>query len=329
MYGKRKKRYKTKVVEIGAKSKMDFRAIGRLARTIKKSHPDIVHVHHTLSAFLGPLFAKTLTEALVIRTEHNNQRHYSILQNIIHWVSQALADHVLCNSKDTYENLYPPQKWAIGENWDVVYNGVDVSRIQDASSREVTLRMDPPGDRIVIGSVGRLVDQKNYRRLIQAIPSVLEEVPKAHLILIGDGENRSTLEEEATAQGVEQRVTFAGELPRDDVYAALHQFDLFVMPSLWEGFCNAVVEAMAAGLPVVCSDISTLREVVGDAALYANPSDPSDIGRAIIELLKSDLAAQKKWGERARRRATERYTIERTAEKYVETYFKVVGKSSA
>ena len=182
---------------------------------------------------------------------------------------------------------------------------------------------------MLIGSVGRFVDAKNYRRLLQAFPSVLQKSPEAHLVLVGDGENRTELEQGAVAQGIEGRVTFVGECPRDDVYAALHAFDLFVMPSLWEGFCNAVVEAMVAGLPVVCSDISTLREVVGDAAHYADPNDPADMARALVELLNMDSSVRKRWGERARKRAVERYTIEGTAEKYVETYRKVTRQRSA
>jgi len=321
--------FTSEIVPLGAQSIFDPRGITNLYQCILESEPDVIHVHHTASAFWGSILAKLVAGAAVIRTEHNNQRHYSLPQNILHGCSQLLADRVLCNSKDTYRNLYPLQKWAIGDSWEVVYNGIDVSRIDAAANRELPVRIQEVKNRVLIGSVGRLVDQKNYQRLIDAFSSVLEEVLEAHLVLIGDGENRLQLEREAVAQGIEDRITFLGECPRDDVYAALHEFDLFVMPSLWEGFCNAVVEAMVAGLPVMCSDISTLREVVGDAAHYADPNDPADMARALIELLNMDSSVRKRWGERARKRAAERYTIEGTAEKYVETYRKVIGERSA
>jgi glycosyltransferase involved in cell wall biosynthesis len=316
-------------VSIGARYFLDPIGIYRMYRYIVKCQPDIIHVHHTASAFWGSILAKLVASSAVIRTEHNNQQHYSLPQNILHGCSQLLADRVLCNSKDTYRNLYPLQKWAIGDSWKVVYNGINVSRIDAATNRELPVRIQEVEDRVLIGSVGRLVDQKNYGRLLQAFPSVVQESPEAHLVLVGDGENRTELEQEAVVQGIEDRVTFLGECPRDDVYAALHEFDLFVMPSLWEGFCNAVVEAMAAELPIVCSDISTLREVVGDAAHYADPNDPADMARALIELLKMGSSVRKQWREKARKRAAERYTIEGTAEKYVETYRKVTRQRSA
>jgi len=324
-----KEHFASEVIPLEARSIFDLKGITNLYRCILESEPEAIHVHHTASAFWGSILAKLVAGAAVIRTEHNNQQHYSLPQNILHGCSQFLADRVLCNSKDTYCNLYPLQKWAIGDSWEVVYNGINVSRIDAAANRELPVRIQEVKNRVLIGSVGRLVDQKNYQRLIDAFSSVLEEVLEAHLVLIGDGENRLQLEREAVAQGIEDRITFLGECPRDDVYAALHEFDLFVMPSLWEGFCNAVVEAMAVGLPVVCSDISTLHEVVGDAAHYADPNDPADMARALIELLNMDSSVRKRWGERARKRAAERYTIEGTAEKYVETYRKVIGERSA
>ena len=320
--------FKTPAVSIGARSFWDPWGVYNLHRFIVERQPDVIHVHHTASAFWGTILAKLVAGAAVIRTEHNNQQHYSLPKNILHGCSQHLADRVLCNSRDTYRNLYSLQKWAIGDRWEVAYNGIDVSRIDAAADRAPPVFVEGLENRVLIGSVGRLVDQKNYQRLIDAFSSVLAGVPEAHLVLIGDGENRSQLERGAVAQGIEDRVTFVGECPRDDVYAALHEFDLFVMPSLWEGFCNAVVEAMAAGLPVVCSDISTLREVVGDAAHYADPNDPADMARALIELLEMDSSVRKQWGEKARKRAAERYTIEGTAEKYVEAYREVVRERS-
>ena len=321
--------FTSEIVPLGAQSIFDPRGITNLYQCISESEPEVIHVHHTASAFWGSILARLVAGAAVIRTEHNNQQHYTLPQNILHGCSQLLADRVLCNSKDTYCNLYPLQKWAIGDSWEVVYNGIDMPRIDDAVDRASPVCLEKLEDRVLIGSVGRLADQKNYGRLLQAFPSVVQESPEAHLVLVGDGENRTELEQEAVAQGIEDRVTFLGECPRDDVYAALHEFDLFVMPSLWEGFCNAVVEAMAAELPIVCSDISTLREVVGDAAHYADPNDPADMARALIELLNMDSSVRKRWGERARKRAAERYTIEGTAEKYVETYRKVIGERSA
>lgn len=313
------------VLPLGARSAYDIRAVWNLYRNLRTLQPDVIHIHHTASGLWGAALAKAFISAAVVRSEHSNQRQYSVLQSIAHWCSQILSDRVLCNSRNTYQNLYSIQKWTLGNEWSVVHNGVDVQRIKNAENKSYSIGIRSSDDRTLIGSVGRLVDAKNYQRLIRGFSSVLERIPKSHLVLIGDGENREELEQEAIARGIEDQVTFMGELSRDEVYSALHHFDVFVMPSLWEGFCNAVVEAMAAGLPILCSDISTLREVVGDTALYADPEDPSDMARAMIELLRMDASTRKQLGEKARERATERFAIDRTAEKYVEAYLEVTA----
>jgi len=317
--------FTSEIVPLGAQSIFDPRGITNLYQCILESEPDVIHVHHTASAFWGSILAKLVAGAAVIRTEHNNQRHYSLPQNILHGCSQLLADRVLCNSKDTYRNLYPLQKWAIGDSWEVVYNGIDVSRIDAAVDRASPVCLEKLEDRVLVGSVGRLVDQKNYGRLLQAFPSVVQESPEAHLVLVGDGENRTELEQEAVAQGIGERVMFMGECQRDEVYASLHEFDLFVMPSLWEGFCNAVVEAMAAGLPVVSSDIATLQEVVGEVAVYVDPKDPEDMGAGIAKELKKGLTELRKIGRECRYRAMNKYSLSRTSYKYIDNYKKLVG----
>jgi glycosyltransferase involved in cell wall biosynthesis len=214
------------------------------------------------------------------------------------------------------------RKRLLGEKWRVVYNGIDVDRIDRAKSG------NPPfGDHydgVTVGSVGRFIDQKNYQRLVQAFAQVVERSEReCRLVLVGDGDKREVIEKEVSRLGIEEQVVLTGEVNRDTVYAALHAFDLFIVPSLWEGFCNAAVEAMTAGLPIVCSDIPTLREVVGDVAIYADPERPESFSRAIGALLEEGKKGWRQRGDRARSQALERYSIERTAKQYVESYLQV------
>jgi len=177
-------------------------------------------------------------------------------------------------------------------------------------------------DRVIIGSVGRLVDAKNYRRLIKAFALVAEKIPEAHLILVGDGVSRSQLERETVVQGVESKVSFIGEVSRDEVYAALHQLDLFIMPSLWEGFCVAVVEAMAAGKPIVCSNISTLREVVGEVGTYFDPRSTESIAETVLSVLDEGPGVWREREQACRKRAKEKFSLDDTANSYIKLYNK-------
>lgn len=315
------------LVCIGARHRLDWHAVLRLYRCIVQFQPDVIHVHHTMSAFWTSLFGG-LHGAKIVRSEHSSAMFRTAGQRAINTVSQALADLVLCNSQNTYRSLPEWKERLLGGRWKVVYNGVDLDRIKHASARRPSFN-GVKGRCVTIGSVGRLIDVKNHERLLQAFSKVVSACRReVQLVIIGDGENRSQLERTIDRLDLGRHVILAGEVDRDDVYAALHRFDLFVMPSLWEGFCNAVVEAMAAGLPVVCSDISTLREVVGDVALYADPEEPEDMARVLIKSMEMDATARKRWGEKAQKRAAERYTIERTAEKYIEAYLSVAEKGS-
>jgi len=309
---------------IEAESRYDISAVYRLYRYIRRVQPDVLHVHHTMPAFWGALFGRGMMGARLVRSEHNNYVYRSSGQRAINTVSQGLGDRVLCNSQNTYRSMEAWRKRLLGEKWGVVYNGIDVDRIDRSNSE------DPPFegeyDGVTVGSVGRFIDQKNYQRLVQAFAQVVERSEReCRLVLVGDGDKREVIKKEVSRLGIEEQVVLTGEVNRDTVYAALHAFDLFIVPSLWEGFCNAAVEAMAAGLPIVRSDIPTLREVVGDVAIYADPERSESFTRAIGTLLKEGEGGRKERGKKARSRALERYSIERTAKEYVDSYLQVAN----
>jgi glycosyltransferase involved in cell wall biosynthesis len=305
-----------------AKSRYDISAVYRLYRYIRRLQPDVLHVHHTMPAFWGALLGKSYAQAQLVRSEHNDYESRSRGQRAIDTVSQGLADQVLCNSRSTYRSVGEMRKRILGAQWKVVHNGIDVQRIERASLH--TPPFEERRERVTIGSVGRLVNEKNYSFLIRAFAQIVDQSEEeVELVLVGDGDNREIIESEIYRLGLGEHVLLTGEIDRDAVYAALHAFDLFVLPSLSEGFCNAAVEAMTAGLPIVCSDIRTLREIVGDVAIYADPERPESFTRAIGTLLKEGRDGWKRRGEKARSRAVEKYSIERTAGKYVESYLEV------
>jgi len=312
--------YEIDVVPVGAKKFLDVKGILTLGKCIRQVRPDIVHIHRTTSGFWASIISLLFEQISVVKTEHANQKFYTIPQNVIHTLIHAFSDHLVCNSHNTYRNLYDVQKFAVGDNWEVIYNGVDIDRIETAVNRSSPIDEEKIRGRAVVGSVGRLIEQKNYHRLIQAFSLVVRKFPDSHLVLIGDGDKYSQLEREVVAQDLRDHVTLAGECARDDVYAALHRFDLFVMPSLGEGFCNAVVEAMAAGKPVVASDISTLREVVGEEAVYVDPRQPEDMAAGIIRMLNKEEPYLSEKGKDMKTRTSNNYSLHKTAKSYLEKY---------
>lgn len=307
---------------LGASGQWDLRAVLRLTKLIHRLQPDVLHVHHTVSSFWGALVGKVLAGTMIVRTEHDDHRYYSVGQNVVNALSEALADRVIVNSDDTYENLLAWQKKLVDGKWTRIYNGVDIGRIDRAreGAREMRRNLLQDEGEILVAAVGRFIRQKNFKTLVDAMSMVLEDYPEARLVLVGDGAKRSLLERRTEKLGIGDQVTFFGIAARDDVYRVLHAVDLFVVPSLWEGFCNAAVEGMAAATPIVVSDISTLREVVGPPGVYVDPEDPASIATGIRSVLDGGEAKRARLGREVRHRANERYRLKDTREKYRRVY---------
>ncbi len=136
--------------------------------------------------------------------------------------------------------------------------------------------------------VGRLCPMKNVGALLTAFARLRDGIPH-HLVIVGDDENY--LDDMLKTQGISRaalaakRVIFRSYLPKDELFQLMQQADLFVYPSLYEGFGMPPLEAMAAGCPVACAHAASLPEVCGDAAIYFDPQNPDDITGVILKLL--------------------------------------------
>ena len=181
----------------------------------------------------------------------------------------------------------------------VVPLGIDLDRFAAA---QPALRKDGP----IVGNVARLAPQKDHATLIEAARQLPEGV---RVVVVGDGELRRELERRADGLPVE----LVGA--RDDVPELLASFDVFAFPSLFEGLCLAVIEAQAAGVPVVATPVGGIRETVvdGETGLLVPPRDPAALAVAIRRLLDDpDLA--RRLAEEARRRVRETYSEQRMIE---------------
>lgn len=175
-------------------------------------------------------------------------------------------------------------------------------------------------DTALLVAVARHEHQKGLDALVEALPGVLGQVPKARLMVAGrDGNQTPLLHASVRRLGLEPAVTFLG--PRDDVADLLCAADTVVIPSRWEGLSNVLIEAMALEAPVVASDLSTLEDAVtdGDTATLVPPADPARLGVAIVATLADPAAAQLR-AERARERFLQRYTIDRVADQMLAFY---------
>jgi len=309
---------------IDARHNLDTR-IGRGLRALMVArHYDIVHTHLVLSQFWGRRAALAAGIGRIVSSEQNAYRFKTYPP--FRWIEQRLTratERVIACSEHVRDHLVrrvglPPQKVAL------VYNGVDTDAfapVDPADPERVEARAQlgiGPGEK-VIGTVGHLNRQKGHALLIEAMAGVLEYEPAARLVIAGRGPLRAQLEALAAAHGVADTVRFAGLV--GDVLRLLKALDVFVFPSLWEGFGIALIEAMATGLPVVASATGGIKEIVEDgvSGLLVPVGDGRRLTEALIRVLYETTFARQ-LGSGGRVRVCERFSLERTTARMASIY---------
>lgn len=202
--------------------------------------------------------------------------------------------------------------------------GVDTERFQPATSDErarLRAQLRLPSDRSLIGYSGKLNRGKGIDHLIAALPLILKRQPAAHLVLIGGGANQSlsqehTLRAMVRDAGLEDRVTFTGYV--QNVPEHLRSLDVFVLPTEHEALPNALMEAMASGLPCVATRVGGIPDLIEDgvSGRLIEPGDVEALARALIELWE-DAALAQRYGLAARRTIEARYSLDELARRHV------------
>lgn len=228
---------------------------------------DVVHSHlHLYSGWVLRVAAQAGVAVRIAHSHNATPAETRLLRRGYAWLMKRwIRRHAtigLAASVMAAENLYG-RAWADDPRWQLLYYGLDLTPFRRASDRvAVRTALGIAADAFVVGTVGRLVAQKNHTRLLRIASAVQPRRP-CRLLLVGDGELRGELERQARELGLGEVAVFAGG--RSDVADLLRAMDVFVFPSLFEGLGLAVVEAQAAGLPVVAAD-TTPPEALLDPA---------------------------------------------------------------
>jgi len=202
----------------------------------------------------------------------------------------------------------------------IISNGVDMRRYQSSTDRFATRRaLGFTEDDILYTVVGTLKEQKGHRYLIEAVTPLIARTPRLHILIVGDGELRGSLEAQVRAAGIETNIHFLGN--RSDVAALLAASNVFVLPSLWEGLPMALIEAMASGLPVIATLVSGSQQVVeqGRSGILVPPGEVTPLRQAMEDLL-ADPERARLLGKAAQRRIEEAYSARRQAEEHLVLY---------
>jgi len=299
----------------------------RLARGLRRLRPDIVHAHHTVPMLVGTAAASRAGVPVILGNTHvvgafskekdiRRERDLSALRDTTIHVSRAVYD-------DYLETVQPRKRDGV-----VLYNGVDVERFARPpepgrrAALEEELELEGRGPILI--HVGRMHPQKAHDDLLRAFDRVRQRRPTALLLLAGDGDLRDEIRATIRALRLVDAVRVLGA--RTDVRDLYHLADVSVLSSVSEGFSNVVLEAMAAGVPQVLTDVGGAREAIGesDAALIVPPRDQPALAEAICRIVDEPERARAMAAAASERAA--QFSVEDQVRRTEELYLDLAGR---
>jgi glycosyltransferase involved in cell wall biosynthesis len=294
----------------------DLAAVRRLHSLIRRERPQIVHTHTAKAGTVGRLAARLARVPIVVHTYHGHvfhsyfgRRTTAAYLNIERLLAR-FSDCIVAVGDKQREELIG-YKVAKADKIVSIPLGLEIENMLEAEADRGRLRAELGLDRShLVGIIARLVPIKAHEVFLQAAVEVRRCVPNVRFLIVGDGERRAELQQQAEQLGLDDAVLFLGW--RKDVRAVYADLDVVVLSSLNEGSPVALIEAMAAGRPVVSSDVGGVGEVVrnGETGLLAPPRNPQALAEAVTSML-SDPGAAQRFGRAARAAVYPKYSSRR------------------
>jgi glycosyltransferase involved in cell wall biosynthesis len=303
----------------------DLVGLVKLTAFLKKNNYSLIHTHTSKGGFVGRIAGRLARVPSIVHTVHGFAFHecsgsvqtrvYASLEKIVAYA---------CDRIVTVSHYH--RQWALRlriagpEKIVAVPNGIGQSRVESsAAALSVRRAWGCADDDVVLLSHGRLAEQKGLAYLLEALAHLRASEHRIRLFIAGEGPLEAALKAQAKTMGIGPMVTFLGYC--NNIGTLLAAADVVVLPSLWEGLSISLLEAMAAGKPVITTSIGSNLEVTdgGNAALLVPPKDAGALAAAIMKLAEEkdtryDLA------ERGRRIYLERYTEDRMMSGYRSIY---------
>jgi sugar transferase (PEP-CTERM/EpsH1 system associated) len=308
----------------------------QLWKLLRQLRPDLVHTRN-----LAALEAQFVAAAAGIRATVHGEHGRDVFDlhgrnwkyNLLRRAARPFVSNYIAVSRDleTWLRLtigVPPRKLH------QIYNGVDGTTFHPRTGGRPDVLPSGFADAscVIFGSVGRMVEVKDYPTLVRAFIQLVQQHPdmaeRARLVIVGEGQARKTCLDQLHAAGLAHRAWLPGE--RHDIAAIMQALDVFVLPSKNEGISNTILEALASGLPVIATAVGGNVELVETAVngMLVQPGDVADMAQALLGYL-----AQPAWmaeqGRQARQMAEQRYSIQAMADAYAAVYEQTLGRRQA
>lgn len=303
-----------------------LRALNRLVSHMRRVRPDVVFVQGYNAEMLGRI------AALMARVKHSVVWVHDVGDIERRSLVRDLAGRALMSSTSRHFGVAEAQRRYIvdglhcpADRVRIIHNGVDPALFSVEDDRGYLTEFGIEADDLVVGIVAALRPEKDHATLLRATLILLRDLPKAKVLVVGDGPERARLEDLCTHLGISENVVFSGS--RSDVGRILPALDVVVLSSVTECFPLSVLEAMACARPVVCSDVGGIGEMVHDGVTgcLVPPRDPGALSDRLKDLL-TDTGLAHRMGEAGRRRVECEFTLARSVVAIEGAIEEIVGR---
>ncbi|GAC1656524.1 MAG: glycosyltransferase [Acidobacteriaceae bacterium] len=291
----------------------------KLRQQLGESKPDILHVHNPFYHFIyGALAARAVGSMKVVLTMHATVwlRGRKAWKRVF-WTG-AMLSHSIVSVCDESQQIIQARFVLPRGKFTVIENGIDLARFLAVPRRQSR-------EEIVIGTIGRMAPEKNHRVLIEAFGKLLSRYDNLRLRLVGGGHMEPQLKALAADLGLGHAVEFCGF--SNDTPGYLRDFDIFVLPSESETTGLALLEAIAAGLPVVATSVGAMPRIVAltRSGWLCQPNDANSLEEALEKAITCDNRIE--MGEQARGKVSEYFSAQRMAADYERHYQQLMNPS--
>ena len=294
----------------------------KLVGILKEHKVDIIHCHGHKPTVYGTIATTLAKTPVVIAHVHGLGRTGNFIRRLTNFFLFKKIDGLVPVAQAVKEDILKNNWLVPAEKLSVLENSIDYQKFAEVSitQKDAKQMLGLPLDAFVFGTVGRLAPTKGISHLIEAFAKVKGQMSLAHLVLVGGGRCRAEYERQAVQVGCDGAIHFLGR--RDSVAQLLRAMDVFVLASVAEGMPRALLEAMAAGVPCIGTNVGGIPEILGDNefSCLVEPGDSTAFAKAMLNVGNMPAEELEKNIAKARDRVRQRYSHDVAREKLRELY---------
>lgn len=315
------------LIPLAPRTEMDLAAAWKFSRLIKRLRPDVIHAHDphgiAMASFALSIGGNSAGGPALVAARRVD---FHLGGNSLSRWKNRQVDCFIAASEAIRQILL--HDGVPADRTVTVHEGIDVEHVAAAEPVNVHEAFWLPHHAPVVGNVAALVPHKGQRYLIEAARQVVQDIPDARFVILGEGELREQLERQVRDHHLEKHVLLPGF--RTDVLGCMKGFDLFVMSSVTEGLGTSLLDAMACSRPIVATTAGGIPEVVADGVngLLVPPRDARALATAIVRALR-DHQLRQRLGAAGLARVRDRFTVDRMVEQTAAVYARVGGTHHA